>query len=331
MRKTKEFFKQLADSPSKLATRKSSQDALKHYVKFMPELFGGSADLTGSNNTNWGSEQALSHKREAGNYCFYGVREFGMAAIMNGLALYGGFIPYGGTFLVFSDYMRNAMRMSALMQQRVIYVLTHDSIGLGEDGPTHQPVEHVSSLRMIPNMTVWRPCDDFESAVAWKCSLENKTGPSSLCLSRQGLAPMQDLWDDSKGSREDYVAKGGYILNDTLTEKDPDLILIATGSEVSLAKDIADKLAVDRNLNVRLVSMPSLDLFYLQDKAYQDSVLPKGVRKVAIEAGVSDLWYKLVGHDGLVVGMDQFGESAPASDLFKHFGFTVDKILAILS
>lgn len=327
----KEFFKQLADNPNKLATRKSSQDALKHYVKSMPELFGGSADLTGSNNTNWGSEQALSHKREAGNYCFYGVREFGMAAIMNGLSLYGGFIPYGGTFLVFSDYMRNAMRMSALMQQRVIYVLTHDSIGLGEDGPTHQPVEHVSSLRMIPNMTVWRPCDDFESAVAWKCSIENKTGPSSLCLSRQGLAPMQELWDESKGSREDYVAKGGYVLSETSSDKNPDIILIATGSEVSLAKDLADKLSIDRNLNVRLVSMPSLELFYSQDKAYQDSVLPKGIRKVAIEAGVSDLWYKLVGSDGLVVGMDQFGESAPAADLFKHFGFTVEKILALLS
>ena len=323
-----QWFESLEKNPSKLATRKASQNALKHFVKLMPDFLGGSADLTGSNNTNWGEETALTSKRDNGNYCFYGVREFGMAAIMNGLSLYGGFIPYGGTFLVFSDYMRNAMRMSALMKQRVIYVLTHDSIGLGEDGPTHQPVEHISSLRLIPNMRVWRPCDDLETAVSWGCSIERVDGPSSLCLSRQGLEPMQSVWDSSQNknsSRSEAIKKGGYVLFDTNPDKNPDLIIIATGSEVSLVKNaVSEYLDINnnKNLNIRVVSMPCIELFLSQSEDYKNKVLPKAVKKLAVEAGSTTNWYRFIGDNGAVMGIDSFGESAPAHHVFEHFGIT---------
>jgi transketolase len=282
----------------------------------LSDLFGGSADLTPSNLTFWSGSKAVNEGHADGNYLSFGVREFGMSALVNGMALHGGFIPYDATFLVFSDYARNALRMSALMRLRTIHVYTHDSIGLGEDGPTHQPVEHVSSLRLMPNMDVWRPCDAVETAVAWRSAIEKSDGPSSLILSRQGL-PHQER---SQQQMSD-IARGGYVLQDC--DGTPDAIIIATGSEVALATEAAAKL----DAKIRVVSIPCVEYFEAQDDAYKQSVLPSEVTaRVAVEAGVSDFWYKYVGLDGKVVGIDRFGESAPAGQLFEEFGFSVDNL-----
>jgi transketolase len=300
-----------------LATRKASQNVLEALMPALPELLGGSADLTGSNLTMVQASRVIGPKAQGGNYLFYGVREFGMCAMMNGIALHGGFIPYGGTFLVFSDYARNALRMAALMKIRVVYVFTHDSIGLGEDGPTHQPVEHAASLRLIPNMDVWRPCDTVESAVAWTAALERADGPSALLFSRQNVAFAL------RGNEAlEAVRHGGYVLSDAA---EPRAVVIATGSEVPLAL-AAQKQLAEAGIPVRVVSMPSTTVFDRQTEAYRSSVLLKGVPRVAVEAGVSDPWRKYVGLDGAVVGLDRFGESAPAGDLFKHFGFTPENV-----
>jgi len=303
-----------------VATRKASQNALEALVPALPELIGGSADLTGSNLTFVKASKAIG-REGGGNYVFYGVREFGMCAVMNGLALHGGFIPYGGTFLVFSDYARNALRLAALMKLRVIYVFTHDSIGLGEDGPTHQPVEHVASLRLMPNMDVWRPCDTVESAVAWTAAIGRRDGPTSLVLSRQNLAFV-------KRSAEQIaaVARGGYIVSEAAGGA-ARAIVIATGSEVGIALEAQKKLAAE-GVAVRVVSMPSTSVFDRQDAAYRAAVLPRGVPRVAVEAGVTDFWRKYVGLEGAVVGIDRFGESAPGGELFKHFGFTSERVAA---
>ena len=315
------YVTQTAQATGSLATRQSSQQALNAYGPGLPELFGGSADLTGSNNTNRKDSKVISGTDASGNYLHYGVREFGMAAIMNGVALHGGLIPYGGTFLVFSDYARNAMRMSALMKQRVIYVMTHDSIGLGEDGPTHQPIEHVPSLRIVPNMTLWRPCDALETAVAWADAIERQDGPSVLALTRQGL-PAQPR----TAAQIADVRRGGYVLKDC--EGTPDVILIATGSEVALAVEAAQALQ-QKGRRVRVVSMPSTNVFESQDAAYRERVLPRAVvRRVAIEAAATETWWRYVGMSGAVVGMHSFGASGVAKDLFKHFGFTVDNVVA---
>ena len=298
------------------ATRKASQNALNGFGPLLPDLFGGSADLTPSNLTFWSGSKAVNEGHADGNYLSFGVREFGMSALINGMALHGGFIPYGATFLVFSDYARNALRMAAIMRQRVIQVYTHDSIGLGEDGPTHQPVEHISSLRLMPNMHVWRPCDAVETAVAWKQAIERTDGPTSLILSRQGL-PHQER---SQQQISD-IARGGYVLLDS--DGTPDVIIIATGSEVALAVAVAAELGQ----KIRVVSMPCVEAFEAQDAAYKQSVLPGEVTvRVAVEAGVSDFWYKYVGLAGRVVGMDRFGESAPAGQLFAEFGFTQEHL-----
>src|SRR5690606_10403176 len=302
-----------------IATRKASENALNVFGPHLSELIGGSADLTGSNNTWWKGCEAVTDRDAAGNYVFYGVREFGMSAIMNGLALHGGFIPYGGTFLVFSDYARNAVRMAALMKQRVVFVYTHDSIGLGEDGPTHQPIEHLASLRLIPNMSLWRPCDAVETLVAWQAALERKEGPTSLIFSRQNL-PHQTR----DAPQLQAIRRGGYVLRDC--EGTPEAILIATGSEVALAVAAAEQLA-EQGRRVRVVSMPSTDTFEAQDAAYRESVLPRQVTtRVVVEAASPDLWYKYVGHQGRVIGMTSFGESAPAGKLFEHFGFTAERV-----
>jgi len=306
-----------AESP---ATRKASQNAIQAYAKALPEFLGGSADLTPSNLTSWKEAKAITNTVADGNYISYGVREFGMSAIMNGMTLHGGFIPFGGTFLMFSEYARNALRMAALMKIRSIFVYTHDSIGLGEDGPTHQPVEQISTLRMIPNMSVWRPCDAVESAVAWRSAIEKKTGPSCLIFSRQNLAHMPRSAEQLKN-----IARGGYVLKDCAGK--PDVILLATGSEVELAVKAADELT-GKGKKVRVVSMPATDLFDAQDAAYKESVLPAScTRRVAVEAGVTGFWYKYVGLNGKVVGIDRFGESAPAGQLFKEFGFTVENVV----
>jgi len=319
----KAFTAQAAQNTASFATRQSSQQALNAYGPSLPELFGGSADLTGSNNTNRKDSKIVTADDASGNYFSYGVREFGMAAIMNGVALHGGFIPYGGTFLVFSDYSRNALRMAALMKQRVIHVLTHDSIGLGEDGPTHQPIEHVASLRIIPNMTVWRPCDTVETAAAWADAIERRSGPSSLILTRQAL-PLQPR----SAQQIADVRRGGYVLSDC--DGVPECILIATGSEVALAVDAAKQLS-QQGRRIRVVSMPSTNIFQAQDAAYRETVLPKSVvKRVAIEAGVRDGWWQYVGMQGDVVGMTTFGASAPAKDLFKHFGFTVENVVRVV-
>jgi transketolase len=302
-----------------VATRKASQLAINALAPALPEFLGGSADLTGSNLTNWTGCKHVSGK-SVGNYISYGVREFGMSHIMNGMALHGGLLPFGGTFLMFSEYARNALRMSALMKQRVIYVFTHDSIGLGEDGPTHQPVEQTATLRLIPNMVVWRPCDTVETMVAWTQSVERRDGPSALCLSRQNLP-----FCKRDAATLANIARGGYVLSDCAGT--PKAVLIATGSEVDLALKAQAKLA-EENIATRVVSMPSTNLFDRQDKAYQSTVLPRGVVRVAIEAGVTDGWRKYVGLEGAVVGLDRFGESAPAGQLFKEFGFTVDNVVA---
>ena len=301
-----------------IATRKASQNAIQALAPVLPEFLGGSADLTGSNLTNW-KECIAVRADKAGNHINYGVREFGMAAIMNGIALHGGYIPFGGTFLTFSDYSRNALRMAALMKIRSIFVFTHDSIGLGEDGPTHQSVEHVSSLRLIPNLDNWRPCDTVESAVAWKHAVARRHGPTTLIFSRQNLPFMERNADQLVA-----INRGGYVLRDAADAK---AVLIATGSEVELAMKAADELA-KQGTPVRVVSMPCTDLFDRQDAAYKASVLPKGLPRVAVEAGVTDFWYKYVGLEGKVIGIDTFGESAPAGVLFKHFGFTTENVVA---
>jgi transketolase len=302
-----------------VATRKASQLAIERLVSTLPERVGGSADLTGSNLTNWPGCHSL-HRNAGGNYISYGVREFGMSHIMNGMALHGGLFPFGGTFLMFSEYARNALRMSALMKQRVVYVFTHDSIGLGEDGPTHQPVEQTATLRMIPNMTVWRPCDTTETLVAWAASVEKKDGPSCHILSRQNL-PFVKRTDAQVAD----IRKGGYVLSDC--DGAAKVVLIATGSEVELALKAQEMLKAE-GINARVVSMPSTNEFDKQDAAYKASVLPAGIKRVAIEAGVTDGWYKYVGIDGAVVGLDRFGESAPAPLLFKEFGFTPENVVA---
>jgi transketolase len=300
-----------------IATRKASQNVLEALVPMLPELVGGSADLTGSNLTMVKASKPVSPDSVNGNHIFYGVREFGMCAMMNGITLHGGLVPYGGTFLVFSDYARNALRMAALMKIRVVYVFTHDSIGLGEDGPTHQPVEHAASLRLIPNMDLWRPCDTVETAAAWGAALQRADGPTALLLSRQNLpfVKRESLAD---------VSRGGYVLSDAAL---PRAVIIATGSEVQLALG-AQKLLAGEGIAVRVVSMPSTTTFDRQPEDYQSSVLPSGVPRIAVEAGVSDFWRKYVGLEGRVVGIDRFGESAPAGDLFKHFGFTAEGVAA---
>ncbi|MGI9246973.1 MAG: transketolase [Steroidobacteraceae bacterium] len=314
------FVQANIEKPANVATRSASQNVLNVLGAAIPELLGGSADLTGSNNTNHKASKSV-HAGGGGNYVHYGVREFGMAAMMNGIALHGGFVPYGGTFLVFSDYARNACRMAALMKQRVVYVFTHDSIGLGEDGPTHQPVEHVASLRLIPNMRVWRPCDSVETAIAWADGITRRDGPTSLVLTRQALAPMP-----RSASQVAAIERGGYVLLDG--QGAPECVLIATGSEVALAVEAAQLLA-GQGRRVRVVSMPCTSLFDAQDAAYRASVLPAGVPKVAIEAGVRDAWYRYVGTDGAVIGMDTFGASAPAKKLFEHFGFTAANVAQV--
>ncbi|MFM2486544.1 transketolase [Celerinatantimonas yamalensis] len=314
------YIAQLQHSQEKVATRKSSQMVLNVFGPKLPELLGGSADLAPSNLTIWSGSQAITHDDASGNYMHYGVREFGMSAIMNGLAVHGGLVPYGATFLMFMEYARNAVRMAALMKAKSIFVYTHDSIGLGEDGPTHQAVEQTSILRLTPNMQTWRPCDTVESAVAWRSAIERNDGPSALIFSRQGLAPQ-----DRDATQLHNVACGGYVLKDC--QGVPELILIATGSEVELAVAAANILT-EQGRAVRVVSMPCTELFDKQDAAYREAVLPFAVRKrVAIEAGIADFWYKYVGFDGVVVGMTTFGESAPAEQLFEEFGFTVENVV----
>jgi transketolase len=320
--KTTDYIQQVQKAGEKIASRKASQHCLNAFGPILPELLGGSADLAGSNLTLWKGSKGVSAEDASGNYLFWGVREFGMTAAMNGITLHGGFITYGATFLIFMEYARNAMRMAALMKKQNIQVYTHDSIGLGEDGPTHQPIEQLTNLRTTPNMSLWRPCDAAESAVAWKAAIERRDGPSALIFSRQGLAPMQRSDEQLAG-----VAKGGYVLR-AFADGNKDALIIATGSEVELAMNAAAELAEKGN-NVSVVSMPSVDVFLQQDADYRESVLPADVRaRVAVEAGMKDFWYKFVGLDGAVVGMESFGESAPAGELFKQFGFTVDNVVA---
>lgn len=302
-----------------IATRKASQNAIEALAPILPELVGGSADLAGSNLTLWSGSKGVD-AQSGGNYIFYGVREFGMSAIMNGLSLHGGIIPYGATFLMFSEYARNALRMAALMKIRNIFVFTHDSIGLGEDGPTHQPIEQTATLRLIPNMDVWRPCDTVESMVAWARAIERKDGPATLIFSRQNL-PFQKR--DAETIK--LIDKGAYILSEAADGK-PQAIIIATGSEVALAM-AARKALSETGIHVRVVSMPCTSLFDRQDQTYQEDVLPKGIKRVAVEAGVTDYWYKYVGLEGEIIGIDTFGESAPAEELFKYFGFTIENVV----
>ncbi|WP_116473576.1 transketolase [Zobellella maritima] len=315
-----DFINTLQANPAKIATRKASQNALDAYGAILPELLGGSADLAPSNLTMHKASKPISAEDASGNYLHYGVREFGMSAIMNGIALHDGFIPYGGTFLMFVEYARNAVRMAALMKQRSIFVYTHDSIGLGEDGPTHQPVEQIASLRLTPNMSTWRPCDQVEAAVAWKAAIERQDGPTSLIFSRQNLGQMERSADQLSD-----VAKGGYVLKDCAGT--PELIIIATGSEVELAMAACEQLNADGR-QVRVVSLPCTDVFDAQSSEYKESVLPAAVTKrLAVEAGIADYWYKYVGFGGDIIGMRSFGESAPAGDLFKLFGFSVDNVV----
>ncbi|WP_256383630.1 transketolase [Photobacterium toruni] len=317
---TSKIIADLQANPANIASRKASQNALEAYGQLLPEFMGGSADLAPSNLTMWSGSKSLTPTDASGNYIHYGVREFGMTAIINGIALHGGFVPYGATFLMFMEYARNALRMAALMKVQNIQVYTHDSIGLGEDGPTHQPVEQVASLRLTPNMSTWRPCDQVESAVAWKYAIERKDGPTALIFSRQNLDQQ-----DRNAEQVANITKGGYILKDCAAE--PELILIATGSEVGIAAQAyAELTAAGRQ--VRLVSMPATDLFDKQTAAYRESVLPANVTaRIAIEAGIADYWYKYVGINGRIIGMTTFGESAPADELFKMFGFTVENIV----
>ncbi|KQN64633.1 transketolase [Erwinia sp. E602] len=317
---SQKFVEQLQANPAKIASRKASQNAIEAFGKLLPEYLGGSADLAPSNLTMWSGSKPINEDA-AGNYIHYGVREFGMTAIANGITLHGGFLPYTATFLMFVEYARNAVRMAALMKIQQVMVYTHDSIGLGEDGPTHQPVEQLASLRVTPNMSTWRPCDQVESAIAWKYAIERKDGPTALILSRQNLAQQ-----DRTAEQLANVARGAYVLKDS--EGTPELILIATGSEVELATGAYDKLTAEGR-KVRVVSMPSTDAFDKQDAAYRESVLPKAVSaRVAIEAGIADYWFKYTGLNGAIVGMTSFGESAPAEQLFDLFGFTVDNVVA---
>jgi transketolase len=313
------FVAEVAGRGLSIATRKASQEAIEGLGPTLPELVGGSADLAGSNLTLWSGAQAVTGREGGGNYVYFGVREFGMSAILNGMALHGAFIPYGATFLVFSEYARNALRMAALMRLRQVFVYTHDSIGLGEDGPTHQAVEQTATLRMIPNMSVWRPCDAVESAVAWRLAVERKDGPSCLLFSRQSLPHMERSSDQIQD-----IGRGGYVLRDC--DGDPAAVLLATGSEVGLAAAAAERLAGE-GIPVRLVSMPCTDRFDAQPQTYRDAVLPSGVPRVAVEAGVTAFWRKYVGESGEVVGIDSFGESAPAEVVFAHFGFTPERIV----
>ncbi|MFH4433763.1 transketolase [Vibrio diabolicus] len=315
---SEDVIKTLQAKPETIATRKASQNAIEAFGAHLPEFLGGSADLTPSNLTNWSGSKAITAQDASGNYLSYGVREFAMSAMMNGIALHGGFIPYGGTFLMFMEYACNALRMAALMKQRSIFVYTHDSIGLGEDGPTHQPVEQIASLRLTPNMSTWRPCDQVETAVAWKAAVERTDGPTSLIFSRQNLVQFERDEETLEN-----IAKGGYILSDC--DGEPELILIATGSEVALAMDAKAQL---NNVRCRVVSMPATDVFDAQSAQYQQHVLPTNVTKrIAIEAGIRDYWFKYAGLQGEIIGMTSFGESAPADQLFEMYGFTVANVV----
>jgi transketolase len=317
------FIEQSCQQTKALATRKTSQQCLEYYASLLPELLGGSADLTGSNNTDWSGTKPISSRDMTGNYIHYGVREFGMSAMMTGIALHGGFIPYGGTFLVFSDYARNAVRLSALMKKRVIFVYTHDSIGLGEDGPTHQPIEHAAMLRMTPNMNVWRPADQMETAVAWQQALLRHEGPSCLLLSRQSLPAFSHVAEDGERMKQ-----GAYILHEAVGRIDA--LLIATGSEVQIAMNAARQLK-DQGFEIRVVSMPCAERFLASDASYQEAVLPRAVRKrVAIEAASSQYWYQFVGLDGAVIGLDCFGLSAKGDDVYSFLGVTVERTIAVL-
>jgi transketolase len=319
--KSNAYIAQLQATPATIASRKASQNALNAFGPLLPEFMGGSADLAGSNLTLWSGSKGVSAEDASGNYLFYGVREFGMSAIMNGIALHGGFIPYGATFLMFMEYARNAVRMAALMKQRVIFVYTHDSIGLGEDGPTHQPVEQLASLRVTPNLMNWRPCDQVESAVAWQAAIERTDGPTTLIFTRQNLKQQ-----NRTAVQLADIRRGGYVLQDCAVT--PELILIATGSEVELAMQAAEILSA-KGKAVRVVSMPSTDVFEAQDAAYREAVLPAAVtRRVAVEAGITDSWYKYVGLTGKIIGMNSFGESAPAEQLFEYFGITTAAVVA---
>ncbi|WP_443631036.1 transketolase [Candidatus Njordibacter sp. Uisw_056] len=318
------YIEQLQAEGSSIASRKASQNTINAFGPLLPELLGGSADLAGSNLTKWAGTKGITKDDASGNYVYYGVREFAMSAMMNGMALHGGFIPYGATFLVFMEYARNAVRMAALMRQRVLFVYTHDSIGLGEDGPTHQPVEQIANLRLTPHLDTWRPCDTVESAVAWKTSLQRTDGPSALIFSRQNLPHQQR--DNAQLAN---VARGGYILQDC--DGTPEAIIIATGSEVGIAQQATDALNA-QGRKVRLVSIPCTELFERQDASYQAQVLPASVTaRVAVEAAHADYWYKYVGLTGKVIGMTDFGASAPAKELFEMYGFTVDKITATVT
>ncbi|TMI01269.1 MAG: transketolase, partial [Betaproteobacteria bacterium] len=312
--KVSSLLKEASEKAEPMATRKASQQVLEVLVPALPELLGGSADLTGSNLTMVKASRVVG-REGGGNYVFYGVREFGMCATMNGVSLHGGLIPYGGTFLVFSDYARNALRLAALMGIRVTYVFTHDSIGLGEDGPTHQPIEHAASLRLMPNMELWRPCDGAETAVAWAAALRRKDGPTALLLTRQNVPFVK------RNSASD-IERGGYVVSDP---GQPRAVVIATGSEVHLAVGAQALLAAE-GVALRVVSMPSTSVFDRQSEDYRKSVLPPGMPRVAVEAGATDYWRKYVGLEGAVVGIDRFGESAPAGDLFKFFGFTPENV-----
>jgi len=317
--KTHQIIQQLQEEGANVATRKASQMALDAFGPLLPEIIGGSADLAPSNNTIWKRSVNVLDDTADGNYIYFGVREFGMTAICNGLGLHGGFVPYNATFLVFSDYARNAIRMSALIPAHNIHIYTHDSIGLGEDGPTHQPVEQISSLRLIPNLSVWRPCDTVETAVAWKCAIEESAGPSALIFTRQDL-PHQQRDDEQVGA----IERGGYVLREVSGVCHA--IIIATGSEVGLAMAAAEELA-GQNINARVVSMPNPGRFMAQERVYRESVLPSECKaRVAIEAGVSHYWYPFVGDHGRIIGMDRFGASAPASELFEFYGFTVTNV-----
>ena len=315
-----DFIKGLDEEGANIASRKASENSLQALGPLLPELVGGSADLAGSNLTKWKDSKPISATDFDGNYINYGVREFAMSAIMNGITLHGGFIPYGGTFLMFMEYARNAVRMASLMKQRSIFVYTHDSIGVGEDGPTHQPVEQITSLRSTPNLNTWRPCDTVESAVSWQQAVSRKDGPSALIFSRQTLDHQQRT-----ATQIADINRGGYVLSDC--DNEPEIIIIATGSEVGLAMDSARKLAEDGH-QVRVVSMPCCEVYEKQDAAYKESVLPSAIgNRIAIEAGHPALWYRYVGLSGRVIGMDSFGESAPGTVLFDHFGFTIDNVI----
>jgi transketolase len=319
------FVESVHDKAEPTPTRKASQQALNAYGPLLPELLGGSADLTNSNNTLWSGATAISRTSHAGNYIYYGVREFGMSAVMNGLSLHGGFIPYGGTFLTFSDYARNAVRMAALMKIQTLFVYTHDSLGLGEDGPTHQAVEHTASLRMIPGMSLWRPCDGVETAVAWRAAIERRDGPTCLLFSRQGLS-----YQHRNAEQLANIARGGYVLRDFEGHNGaPKVILIATGSEVGVAMEAAERLAAAGS-QVRVVSMPCADVYDAQDEAYREQVLPNTITaRVAVEAGVTQYWLKYVGCEGEVVGVDRFGESAPSEEVMRYFGFTAENVARV--